>query len=390
MKTLISRTLIAADAVLANIGNRFKVHKPTNKVLVIFQQVFGDSIILLPALRGYIELFHNQKGYDMTMICLPSIKKFLDATAVVTDGITIETVDYKKIVNDYHYYREIRKKYEDFADISIVTGASLSANLVSTTLNCKERHGLISCYKTTRPLQMALFERLAYTDAFIPPVGSMMIERHRMMLHHLGLKDYKGRLSQLIIQDRIINNKYCVICPGASTPVKCWPVERFAELADWIIETYNLDVHLCGGAPEQSSADKFLSLFRNKERIFNHVGKTTFKEWASIVQHSKIVIGNDSATAHIAAASKVKCICIAGVYDKFQFFPYKVDELREGEFLPETVFVDMPCSYCRTKGYFAGYNNKQCKAEIKAGKCALCIEKITVDMVKEKVIGMLQ
>jgi ADP-heptose:LPS heptosyltransferase len=61
-----------------------------------------------------------------------------------------------------------------------------------------------------------------------------------------------------------------------------------------------------------------------------------------------MVIGNDSATLHIAAAHRVKAICIAGIYDKFHFFPYLVDELDEGDRLPETVYVDMPCAYCRT------------------------------------------
>ena len=99
-----------------------------------------------------------------------------------------------------------------------------------------------------------------------------------------------------------------------------------------------------------------------------------------------MVIGNDSATLHIAAAHRVKAICIAGVYDKFQFFPYVVDELDEGDFLPETVYVNMPCEYCRTKGYYAGYGNVACLKVVKQGRCALCVEAITVEMVKEKSI----
>ena len=51
---------------------------------------------------------------------------------------------------------------------------------------------------------MALFQRLAYTDAVIPPVGSMMIERHGIMLRHLGLEDYKGHLSSLVPPFRIM------------------------------------------------------------------------------------------------------------------------------------------------------------------------------------------
>lgn len=382
MNNTIQRVLIALYAIGIYIANKFCYKRNTGRVLIIFQQVFGDSVIFLPALEGYIELYYKRRGYDVTMLCLPSIKNFLSEVADVPKNLKIEVVDFKKFVNDFKYFKEIVNKYREFAEISIVAGSSLSAELLSTTLSAKERHGLISCFRTKWPLQMALFQRLAYTDAVMPPVGSMMIERHGIMLRHLGLEDYKGHLSSLVPQKKLISGNYCVICPGASTPVKRWPIERFQQLADWIIKTYDMDVHLCGGAPEKEDAELLISLSNHPDRIFNHVGNTTFKEWSSIVQYAYLVVGNDSATLHIAAATHRICVCITGIYDKFMFFPYKVEKLREGETLPTTVIVDKSCAYCRTKGYFAGYSNKDCKAEIKQGKCAMCISEISVDMVK--------
>lgn len=389
MTTAVERFKIALTAIGIHIANKFH-KKPRNKrVLLVFQQVFGDSIILLPALEGYMRLYHDQKGYDVTMICLPSIKKFLEANAKLPEHLNIETVDFKKLVNEYSYFKDIVKKYRNFAEITIATGSSLSAELLSTTLCAKERHGLISCYRVKWPLQMALFQRLAYTDAVMPPVGSMMIERHGIMLRHLGLKSYKGHLSTLLPHDSVIEGNYCVICPGASTPTKCWPIDRFRELADWIIETYDMDIHLCGGAPERAASDLLISKSNYSNRIHNHVGQTSFKEWSAIVQYASLVIGNDSATLHIAAATQRKCICIAGVYDKFMFFPYKVEKLYAGEHLPTTILVDKPCAYCRTKGYFAGYGNKECKSAIKKGGCALCISEIKIEDVKEAIIKLL-
>lgn len=382
MYILIERIKITLYAVGLFILNKFRQRPQNHKVLIIFQQVFGDSIILLPALNGYIELFHKQKGYDVTMICRPSIYKFLKDVADLPQQLHIETIDFKRLVNDFKYFKEITAEYNKFAEITIVPGSSLSADLLSTTLCSRERYGLISCFRIKWPLQMALFQRLAYTNVVIPPIGMMMIQRHRLLLNNLGLNNYKGKLSTLKFQERIITGHYCVICPGASTPIKRWPIERFQKIADWIIETYNLDIHLCGGESEYSSAEKLISNTKHKDRIFNHVGKTSFTEWSSIVQHADLVIGNDSATLHIAAATHRKCICIAGVYDKYQFFPYLVDELNKNENLPSTIIKDMPCAYCRTRGYFAGYGNYHCKKAIKKGQCALCIKEITIDNVK--------
>ncbi|MDO5526569.1 MAG: glycosyltransferase family 9 protein [Prevotella sp.] len=382
MPTVVERLKIALSAIGIHIANKVCSHPQNKKVLLIFQQVFGDSIILLPALEGYVELYHRRMGYEVTMICLPSIKKFFEANARLPEGLHLETVEFKKFVNEYSYFKKTIRRYRMFAEISVVMGTSLSAELLSTTLCAKERHGLISCFRVKWPIQIALFQRLAYTDTVIPPVGSMMIERHGIMLRHLGLESYKGHLSSLLPHNRVVEGNYCVICPGASTPVKCWPIERFSELADWIIETYDMDVHLCGGAPERVASKQLIAGTKHANRIINHVGETSFAEWSAIVQHASLVIGNDSATLHIAAATKRKCICIAGLYDKYMFFPYKVEKLNIGEHLPTTILVDKPCAYCRTKGYFAGYGNNECHKAIKSGKCALCISEISIEDVK--------
>ena len=63
--------------------------------------------------------------------------------------------------------------------------------------------------------------------------------------------------------------------------------------------------------------------------------------------------------------------------------------LSRDDCLPETVLMDMPCEYCRTKGYFTGYGNPQCKTAIRVGKCALCIDAISVETVKEKIDTLL-
>lgn len=379
------RIKIALYALTKYLQNRFRKRPKNKRVLIVFQQVFGDSILLLPALRGYMELYHKRQGYEVTMICKPAILRFLQDVAELPEGLHVEAVDFKRLFDDYVYFKEVVTKYRDYAEIVIAPGSSLSADLLITTLCTNRRYGQISCYRTRRPLQLALFQRLAYTDAVISPAGMMKIQAHRLMLNHLGLTEYKGRLSSLRSQQRMIEGRYCVICPGASTPVKCWPIERFAQIADWLIDTYDMDVYLCGGAPEREASDNLIAITHHKERIHNKVGDTSFKEWASIVEYAELVLGNDSATLHIAAAYRRKCMCVAGVYDKFQFFPYLVDELADGERLPLTIYKDMPCAYCRTKGYFAGAGNPQCQVAIKQGKCALCVEEITVEEVKSAI-----
>lgn len=378
------RLLIALYAIWRNLAGRFcsprKGHP--EHVLILFQQVFGDAVVLTSALHGYVELFVKQEGMKVTLLCKPAIAKFLSEVAPVPEGISVETMDFKRSFDDFHYFRQKSRKYRRYADIVIVPGSSLSAELLSTTLIAQRRIGMTNVIRRKWPPQMVIFDRLAYTEPVMPDFGTMMIQRHRIMLNYLGLTDFKGKLPSLKHQPRMIEGDYCVICPGASTPVKRWPAERFAKVADFLIESRGWEIHVCGGADEEVDYLKMIMASKHPEKIISHVGKTTFAEWSAIIEYAQVVVGNDSATLHIAAGHRVKAVCIAGVYDKFQFFPYLVDELDDGDILPETIYVNKPCEYCRTKGYFAGYGNQECKSALQEGKCALCIDEIGFEMVE--------
>lgn len=379
------RVLIALYAMWRNIVGRFcSPRKGEPKlVLIVFQQVFGDAMVLTSALPAYAELFVRRKGMKVTLLCKPAIAKFLSEVAPVPETINVETMDFKRSFDDFHYFRDMSRKYRRYADIVVVPGSSLSAELLCSTLVAQRRIGMTNVFPRKWPPQLVLFERLAYTEPIRPDFGTMMIQRHRILLRYLGLKEYKGKLPTLKKQNRMVDEDYCVICPGASTSLKRWPVERFAKVADWLIEQRGLNVHLCGGIEELSTSEELIRLSKHPSCIVNHVGKTTFAEWSSIIEYANMVIGNDSATLHIAAGHRVPSVCITGIYDKYQFFPYLVDELDKGDRLPETVIADMPCEYCRTKYYFAGYGNPACQQSLKSGKCALCIDTISIDMVKE-------
>ena len=99
-------------------------------------------------------------------------------------------------------------------------------------------------------------------------------------------------------------------------------------------------------------------------------------EWVDLIQNAEFVIGNDSASIHIAAACKIPSICLCGSYDKNQFFPYVVEE--ESTVLPIVIRKNMPCEYCRAKGNYFGYGNKKCQKYIRENTSSLCIAKISV------------
>ena len=379
---LLNRAFIALDSFIKG-HKKGKIENKT--ILIVFQQVFGDAVVIQSSLEAYTKLYPRSEGYKVIFVARQPVLNFMKDTLPLPEEMTFEAVDFKRFLEDYSYYREIVRKYRDLAGTIIVPGLGLSGDIFTSSMNAKRKIGVIPTFDLKKPLVMAMFSKFACNERIRPDKEDMKLQCHRKLLNYLGDRDYKARLSELLKQERIIDGRYAVLCPSSSKMEKCWPIERFAEVADYLAGKFGLEIHLCGGSGEEKFAEALTKLSSHPEKIVSHIGKTTFKEWSSIVQHASIVVGNDSATIHIAAAARVPSVCITGVYDKYRFYPYKVDELGSNDILPSAIFKDMPCEYCKSIGYDAGFGNDECKKRISKGLCAACIDLITVDEVKKEI-----
>lgn len=386
-KLQVNRALIAVNAYFKSRKKRKTINK---NVLIVFQQLFGDSILIQNSLKQYTKIFPREKGYRVKFLTKQANLTFMKETLKLPENLEYEIVNFNRFLESYKYYKTILKKYEGSAGIVIVPGSSLSGDIFCAASDAKRKIGIVRCIDLKKPYIMALFSKIAYTEKVRPKKTDMALQRHRKLINYLGYKNFLAELPDLIKKDKIIEGKYAVICPGASKTEKCWPIERFARIGDYLVQKYDLEIHLCGGRDERKYAEEMISKMSHNTRVISHLGETTFSDWSAIIQYAEIVVGNDSATLHLAAAARVRSVCLAGVYDKDAFFPYKVDKLDEGDRLPVTILKDMPCEWCRTIGYDAGYGNKECKERIDAGLCATCIDKITVDDVKAAIDGLMK
>jgi len=55
-----------------------------------------------------------------------------------------------------------------------------------------------------------------------------------------------NRSKRLLIGNQVEVGKYIVIVPGSARRYKCWPVERFAKLADKLTEQYGFSIVVVG------------------------------------------------------------------------------------------------------------------------------------------------
>jgi len=101
------------------------------------------------------------------------------------------------------------------------------------------------------------------------------------------------------------------IAPGASYgAAKCWPPERFAQLADRLISECGADVIFFGTPGEKEIAARILS--NMKSRAISLVGETSMRDLAALFARCSLFIGNDSGAMHVAAAAGLPVIGIFG------------------------------------------------------------------------------
>ena len=110
------------------------------------------------------------------------------------------------------------------------------------------------------------------------------------------------------------NSRRIAIAPGASYgAAKCWPPERFAQLADRLISESGADVIFFGTPVEKEIAARIRSNMKSRAIVL--VGETSMRDLAALFSSCSLFIGNDSGAMHVAAAAGLPVIGIFGPTD---------------------------------------------------------------------------
>lgn len=162
---------------------------------------------------------------------------------------------------------------------------------------------------------------------------------------------------------------YYVIAPSANRADKIWPVVRFAAIARRLATLCpSWRCVVIGTTRERPLANQLVrALDGNAENL---AGQTSVVELTDLISSARLVLGNDSAAAHIAAACGVPSVAVTGGGHYGQFFPYPADT-RGGLLPPVTAAHPMDCFGC----------DWICRYRTGSGRCFPCIEAITENQV---------
>ena len=107
---------------------------------------------------------------------------------------------------------------------------------------------------------------------------------------------------------------------GSKMQSKRWPLERYREVLQRLIESHNIQPVFFGGPEDAEAAN---ALIEELGCGLNACGQLSLRGSARALQGCQFYLGNDTGTMHLAVASGIKCVAIFSARDvPGKWYPY--------------------------------------------------------------------
>jgi len=282
--------------------------KVTN-ILVIKLRHIGDVLLATPVFASLREAYPDAK---LSILVNRGTEEILAHHPAIDELIIAEK---GRIGAQLRFLGILRRKRFDCvvdltdgdrsAWISVVTGSS-----VRIGFNAEHRwRGLLYSHVAV-PLAEDV-HRVEYDLAALRPLG-LTPRRSRPTLHVSSDDDAVAEqtLHDLGADRNSSSEMLIVIQPGARYPLKVWPPERFAELADRLAKAFNCRILLGGDGKERDVAESVRQQTASKPTII--AGRLSLLQFAALLKHCALFVGNDGGAMHIAAAVDVPVVALFG------------------------------------------------------------------------------
>ena len=279
---------------------------PRNILVIDFGQL-GDVIMSLPALRAIRE--HFPQARITVAVGKPGaevieLSRCADATLAVDRVALRDGFKPWSVLRILQIVQDVRHKRFDF----VIDLHSLSeTNLLGFLSGAPRR------LYSRRPRSLDFLANFNPR----PPIEDdhrkrHLIDRYLDVLQPLGIKDGPNvpKLRTRAVDDQAIERMLkqakadtgaplVGLFPGAGHPSRCWPLERFSELADFVVRNDGARVLVFAGPEERALLPKIRTLFPKSTLILD---KLTIPQLAAAQARLAVFVSNDTGPMHIAAA----------------------------------------------------------------------------------------
>lgn len=287
------------------------------KVLIVFPFALGDCVMFLSS-AGCIRDMYPADEWEVVAACNgPYAELFKTAfDRVITCNFTKASVapgDRLKML------KIMRSEYFDVA-IDPIGANVCSPNVYATNAVCAgEKIGVL--LRQDKKLQCpAWLRRKAYDKILTMPEKDMHKIRHYYKVFEmLSGRKYEPRVASLPVGNTVeLPEKFFIVYPSASIPVKQWPVDRYAAVTRKIYEKLGCPLVICGTGLDKEISEQLIGMLPDIP-VVNIIGKTSVMQFVEVIGRAQLVLTNDTSVYHIAVATGRRTCVVSGgyVYDTF-------------------------------------------------------------------------
>lgn len=325
--------------VLATVGKR-----PRHELVTIVHfELLGDMVIWLPYGQALVQHLRKQ-GKQISLIIDAS---FLPLASLAFQEVILIGVPKRAFLRSplqrAFYLLQLRRLG---SNITLQPSYPRDAILMDAVVNAlgAPAIGFDTVYDDRpgfdRLLSNCLYEKL------LPAIdGVHQNLRHRAFLQAVGVNPGNMRPIQLPASTcPPIDRPYWVLAPGASRAFRRWPKERFIDVANQLRKVRPDWCCVLIGTSGECALTENISQ-KLSGQVLNFAGHTETTDLVDIIAHAQLVLGNDSAAGHIAAALGIPSVVVVGGGHWGRCYPYDPSEAPV-RCLPHAVTVRMPCFGC--------------------------------------------
>ena len=288
------------------------------KILVRATNWVGDAVMAIPALEA---IRKSRSGAEIVLLARPSVADLYREQGYADRVIVYENRDrHRGIWGRERLAAELRS--ERF-DVAMLFQNAFDAAWLSWRAGIPERIGyardargwlLTKAVAVPKGRELPAHESYYYLELLR---RACWIDRlpalERISLNVSEEARSRGRQTLLAAGARP-NATWIAFAPGAAYgSAKCWAPERYAALAERLIDASGADVILFGAPQESDMASRIVNAMRHP--AISLVGKTSMAELPGLLAACRRFIGNDSGAMHVAGAVGLPVVGIFGPTD---------------------------------------------------------------------------
>jgi heptosyltransferase I len=157
-------------------------------------------------------------------------------------------------------------------------------------------------------------------DSFFGFVAALGVQE-RVLRWDVPLPDDALAYAESLIPD---SRPTLVISPCSSHPLRNWPAEAYAAVADYAFLKHGMRVILAGGPTrlELETGIAIESRLDSKTKVINQVGKDTLPQLLALLRRARVLLAPDSGPVHMATMAGTPVIGLYAATNPARSGPY--------------------------------------------------------------------